>query len=163
MTLRQAKVSDVAAVLPMVRKIVWFHESLDSLRYQSEGDAGEMYRRWLEARAVDERSVFLVAEAASPGAGDMLVGFLVGSVEREIPIYRLREYGLVHDLWVEEGYRNEGIGRQLMMLAVERFKLIGVPQVRLHAAAANAPAQALFKRCGFRAASVEMILSLEQP
>ena len=35
-----------------------------------------------------------------------LVGFLIATVEREIPIYRLHEFGFIHDLWVEPEYRN---------------------------------------------------------
>jgi len=55
---------------------------------------------------------------ARPGR---LVGFLVGTVEREIPVFRLQQFGFIHDLWVEPEYRHEGIARQLVMLAVERF------------------------------------------
>jgi NAD(P)-dependent dehydrogenase (short-subunit alcohol dehydrogenase family) len=49
-----------------------------------------------------------------------LVAFSIGTVEREIPIYRLDKFGFIHDLWVEPEYRNEGVARQMVMLAVER-------------------------------------------
>ena len=57
-------------------------------------------------------------------------------------------------------YRNEGTARQLVMLAVERFREIGVEQIRLDTAAANEPARALFAACGFRASTVEMLMEL---
>jgi ribosomal protein S18 acetylase RimI-like enzyme len=98
--------------------------------------------------------VFLVAER-EPGA---LAGFLIGTIEQEIPIYRLREYGFIHDLWVEEEYRHEGIGRQMVMLAVERFKSAGVSQIRLDTAAANDAGRKLFTSCGFRVCTMEMLL-----
>jgi ribosomal protein S18 acetylase RimI-like enzyme len=100
--------------------------------------------------------VFLVAEAA-PGR---LVAFLVGTVEPEIGIYRLKEFGFVHDVWVDEKYRNEGLGRQMVTLAVERFREIGVKQVRLDVAFANDPARGLFTTCGFRPDIVEMLIEL---
>ena len=50
------------------------------------------------------------------------LGFLVGTVEREIPIYRLAEFGFIHDLWVEPAYRNEGVARQMVMVAVETLE-----------------------------------------
>ena len=81
--------------------------NLDPAKYGFRGDPGQMYDRWLVRRAKDPRSVFLVAEP-EPGR---LAGFLVGSVEEEIPIYRLKEFGFIHDLWVQEKYRNEGIAR----------------------------------------------------
>jgi ribosomal protein S18 acetylase RimI-like enzyme len=160
MTVRPATIDDVAGVVPMVRKIAAFHQSLDAARYAAREDVGDMYRSWLTDRARDPRSVFLVA-GQHAGAPDALAGFLIATVEKEIPIYLLREFGLIHDLWVEEEYRNEGLARQMVTLAIERFTQLGVSQIRLHAAWANAPARTLFERCGFRAASVEMLLELE--
>jgi ribosomal protein S18 acetylase RimI-like enzyme len=156
MDIRPATPEDVPAVLPMVRKVCAFHEALDPAKYGFRGDPGRMYDRWLVNRAKDPRSVFLVAEA-EPGR---LVGFLVGTVEEEIPIYRIKEFGFVHDLWVEEKYRNEGIARQMVTLAVERFREIGVKQVRLDTAYHNEPARALFAACGFRPSIVEMLIEL---
>jgi ribosomal protein S18 acetylase RimI-like enzyme len=157
MTIRSATPEDVSAVLPMVRKIAAFHAAMDSAKYQLRGDPAEPYDGWLRSRAVDPRSVFLVAESAKDSGAPPLVGFLIAGVEKEIPIYHLREFGLIHDLWVDEDYRHEGLARQMVTLALERFTQIGVAQVRLHAAWDNAPARALFDRCGFRPSSVEML------
>ena len=57
-----------------------------------------------------------------------LVAFLIGTVEKEIPIYRLDQFGFIHDVWVEPEYRNEGVGRQMTMLAIEKFRELGVKQ-----------------------------------
>ena len=164
MDIRPATPSDVPQVLPMVRKVCAFHERLNPAKYTFDGDPGEMYRDWLRRRATDRRSVFLVADArAAAEKKARLVAFLVGTVEQEIPIYRIKEYGFVHDLWVEEDYRNEGIARQMVTLAVERFRKIGVPQVRLDVAAGNDGAAGLFKACGFRPSVTEMLIELESP
>jgi ribosomal protein S18 acetylase RimI-like enzyme len=160
MIVRPATIEDIAGVVPMVRKIAAFHQSLDTAKYTARNDVGDMYRSWLADRAGDSRSVFLMA-GQDTGGQAALAGFLIATVEKEIPIYLLREFGLIHDLWVEEEYRNEGLARQMVTLAIERFTQIGVSQIRLHAAWANAPARTLFERCGFRPASVEMLLELE--
>ncbi len=156
MNIRSATVTDVPAVLPMVDRACAFHERLDPAKYAFLANPGEMYRDWLIARATDSQSVFLIADAESGPTPDV-VGFLVGSVEREIPIYRVKRFGFVHELWVEEKYRNEGIARQLVTLAVERFTTIGVPQVRLDVAWDNQAARSLFAACGFRPTVVEMV------
>ena len=155
MTIRPATPQDVSAVLPMVDRIAALHESWDPAKYGYRPKPSEMYRNWLSNRATDPRSVFLVAERE-----DHLVGFLIATVEREIPIYRLEEYGFIHDLWVEEQYRNEGIARQMTMLAVEHFREMGVKQIRLDTAAINEAARALFASCGFRISTIEMLLEL---
>ena len=164
MNIRPAAPDDVPAVLPMVAEICAQHERWDPAKYGFRENPAEMYRRWLTARSTDPRSVFLVAERpAILQDVPFLVGFLIGTVEREIPIYRLREYGFVQDLWVEPDYRNEGLARQMMTLAVERFGAIGVTQVRLDVLVSNDPARKLFEACGFRPTVLEMLLELAKP
>jgi ribosomal protein S18 acetylase RimI-like enzyme len=155
MEIRSALPGDVPQVLPMVAKICALHEKWDPAKYGFLENPASRYERWLTTRADDPRSFFLVADR-KPG----LAGFLIGMAEMEIPIYRLKEFGFIHDLWVEEEYRHEGIARQMVMLAVERFRAMGVRQVRLDTAAANDPARSLFKSCGFRPSSTEMLLEI---
>jgi len=159
MEIRPATAQDVPAVLPMVERLCKLHESWDPAKYSFLPNIPQMYDQWLRERASHRRSVFLVAEASSPRK---IVGFVIGTVEREIPIYRLKEFGFLHDLWVQEEYRNEGVARQLVMLAIEKFKEIGVEQVRLDTAAENEPARRLFAACGFRPSVTEMLIELRE-
>ena len=153
MEIRPAQPQDVPGILPMVAKICALHEGWDPAKYGFLPDPQERYRRWLTARAGDPRSVFLVADRE-----ERLVAFLIGTIEEEIPIYRLKEFGFIHDLWVEEEYRHEGFARQMVMLAIERFKSAGVRQIRLDTAFANEPARKLFASCGFRVSTIEMLM-----
>ena len=156
MEIRAATAADVPPVLSMVDRLAALHEGWDPAKYPYLPNIGEMYRSWLQTRSADPRSVFLVA--AHPSG--TIVGFLVGTVEREIPIYRTKEFGFIHDMWVEPQYRNEGLARQMVMLAVERFRAMGMKQVRGETAAANDPARGLFERCGFRTGAIEMLLEI---
>jgi ribosomal protein S18 acetylase RimI-like enzyme len=159
MQIRPARAEDVPAVLPMVEKLCKLHESWDPAKYSFLPNIPQMYDLWLRERAGHRRTVFLVAETAQP---ERIVGFVIGTVEREIPIYRLKEYGFLHDLWVEPEYRHEGVARQMVMLAVEKFKEIGVEQVRLDTAAKNEAARRLFEACGFRESVREMLIELKR-
>lgn len=161
MNIRPATPGDVPLVLPMVAAECDFHERLDPAKYGFRANPSEMYRGWLCARAEDSRSVFLVADATVASQPPRLAGFLIGTVEREIPIYRLTEFGFIHDLWVDQSYRHEGVARQLVTLAIERFTQIGVKQIRLDVVAANDPARALFTRCGFRPSVTEMLIEVD--
>ena len=156
MEIRPATPKDVPRVVPMVRKIAAMHQQLDPAKYTFRSDPGDMYRDWLVTQAKNPRAVFLVADS-----GETLAGFLVATVVEEIPIYRVEEVGFIHDVWVEEDYRHEGIARQLVTVCIERFRAIGVPQVRCDTAWQNPAARDLFTRCGFRPSVVEMILELE--
>jgi ribosomal protein S18 acetylase RimI-like enzyme len=178
MLLRPATPDDVPQVLPMVAKICALHESWDRAKYGFREKVSEMYRGWLTSRAKDPHSIFLVAAreggapaeprlsqergsaGASPSQASALVAFLVATLEREIPIYRLEQFGFIHDLWVEPEYRHEGIARQMTMLAIERFREMGVRQIRLDTAEENDATRALFASCGFRQSTREMLLEL---
>src|SRR4051812_16863602 len=111
MNIRPATVADVPIVATMVDKLAAVHEAWDAVRYDYKKDAGEMYRRWLNTRADDPKSLFLVAEHERRISNvPNLVGFIVGTVDKPIPIYRVENFGFIHDLWVDEAYRNEGLG-----------------------------------------------------
>lgn len=162
MIIRPATPVDVPAVLPMVAAICALHELWDSAKYGFLPNPELGYQRWLSKVATSDRSVFLVAEseAATPTQPAQLVGFLVATIEREIPIYRLAEFAFIHDLWVEPEYRHAGIARQMVMMAVDSFSQKGVKQIRLDTAAPNDAARRLFASCGFRLSSTEMLIEL---
>ena len=80
------------------------HEELDPARYAMLPDVVDRYRSWLPRRAEDPRSVFLVADTR-PG----LAGFLIATIETNIPIYQLEEFGFIHDVWVDPRHRRGGV------------------------------------------------------
>jgi ribosomal protein S18 acetylase RimI-like enzyme len=161
MEIRPATSDDVPHILPMVQALADLHESWDPDRFDYIPEVGQRYERWLTERATDERSVFLVAERPEDATGDAtLIGFVVATIEPTIPVYRTKEIGFIHDLWVDERYRHEGIGRNLVMRLIERFAEIGVSQIRLETAVANEPARQLFAACGFRTSAIEMLLNV---
>jgi len=152
---RDAAAADVPAILPMVRAICSMHEKLDPARYAMLPNVVSMYESWLPQRIADRNSVVLVGEADA-----RVVAFLVASVEASIPIYRLDRFGFIHDVWVEPEARGRGIAQAIAFRAVEKFRAMGVKQIRLETAADNPGARALFASCGFRVATLDMLLEL---
>jgi ribosomal protein S18 acetylase RimI-like enzyme len=155
MLIRPATPADVPAVLPMVAKICAVHESWDADKYGFLPQPEKLYQRWLTRLANQEGSVFLVAENQG-----QLVAFVAATVEKEIPIYRTKEFGFIHDIWVEPEYRQQGIAKQIVELTIERFRQMGVEQIRLDTAAINEAARKLFTSCGFRLSTMEMLITL---
>lgn len=160
MHIRSATPADVPAVLPMVASICALHQKWDTAKYGFLPNPEQRYKKWLASQANNRQSVFLVAEDESHAK--RLVGFLIATVEREIPIYSLKEFGFIHDLWVEPEYRHAGIARQMVMLSVDRFRQMGVKQIRLDTANANEAARRLFAACGFRVSTIEMLVELDK-
>lgn len=153
----------------MVAAICAMHQQLDPERYDMLPDVVERYRRWLPIRAEDPRSVFLVAE--SPPESDdrihagapapAIVGFLIATIEANIPIYHRKDFGFIHDVWVEPAHRRGGHARKLVNAALQRFRAAGVDQVRLETAALNDGARKLFAACGFRVGTIDLLRQLD--
>lgn len=156
MLIRPATANDVPGVLPMVRALCDLHAAADPDRFQVRPDVLDRYAAWLPARASDTRSVFLVAQRDDA----TLAAFTVGTIEPEVPIFWIPECGWIHDLWVEPPDRRHGLASRMTDAAVERFRALGVAQVRLHTASFNAAAGALFESAGFRPCVREFILPL---
>lgn len=155
-TIRAGTPGDVAALLPMVREITTLHERADPDRFRVLPDILDRYAAWLPQRANDPRSVLLVAERADVG----LVGFLVGTIEPEVPIFWIPECGWVHDLWIEPVARRQGVASRLIEHAAERFRALGVKQMRLHTGSFNESARKAFTKSGFRPCVVEMLRAI---
>ncbi len=160
MQIRPATPTDVPAVLPMVTQICALHESWDAAKYGFLPNPAQRYDRWLRAQATSDRSIFLVAERESSDAPGELVGFIIATIETEIPIYRLKDYGFIHDLWVEPDYRRLGVGRQLVEQTLQALAHQGIQQVRLDTAHANEAARRLFQSCGFRISTIELLAEI---
>lgn len=160
MHIRSATPADVPAVLPMVAAICALHQAWDEAKYGFLPDPQQRYEKWLISQANNRQSIFLVAEDESKPK--QLAGFLIATVEKEIPIYRLKEFGFIHDLWVEPEYRHLGVARQMVKLSCDRFGQMGVKQIRLDTANANEAARKLFTACGFRISTIEMLVELDK-
>jgi ribosomal protein S18 acetylase RimI-like enzyme len=152
---RRAQRADLSAIVTLGRKIYRFHARLDSARFGVRRGFRATYRRWVGARLRDPRSIVLVAELRT-----RMVGYLVGAVEEEIPVYWQPECGEIHDLWVEPRLRRTGIAQQMTALALAHFRAHGQTQVRVQTWAGNTAAQRLFKASGFRPATLEMLIEL---
>lgn len=160
---RAATVRDVPAVLPMVRAICDLHQARDPQRFRVLPDVLDRYAAWLPERAADPRSVFVVAESlvsAGSSVAPHLLGFAICTIEPEVPIFWVPECGWIHDLWIEPSTRRRGAARAIVEFIAARFEALGVAQIRLHTAAFNDDARALFAGAGFRPCVVEMLRPL---
>ncbi len=82
---------------------------------------------------------------------------MIATIKAEIPIYRLKEFGFIHDRWVEPDYRQTGLGRQRVDRSLQAFRYKKIPQIRLDTAIANEAARRLFQSCGFHLSTIELL------
>ena len=158
--IRPAQPADIPNLFHLIENVSDFHKSLDVDRYNFLPNQGQLYEKWLHKLLLDSSHLCLVAESNSSESkvSPQLVAYLIATVELEIPIYHLKEYGYIHDLWVEETYRRQGIARQMVMKTLEHFQQLGVKQIRLNSLVDNDAAFKLYASCGFRASTFEMLV-----
>lgn len=144
----------------MIAQICALHQAWDQAKYGFLPNPEQWYQSWLGQLIKNPRNLCLVAERSTSQSDPILVAFLIATVEPEIPIYTVKEFGFIHDLWVEAAYRQAGMARQLVQRTIDHFSQLGIRQIRLDTAAENETARQLFSACGFRVSMVEMLIEL---
>jgi ribosomal protein S18 acetylase RimI-like enzyme len=149
---RPAEQRDAPALGRLGALLVRDHHGFDPARFLAPGPRVEEGYAWFLSSQLDEAdAVVLVAEQSGSVVGYVYAGLEPRSWKE------LREAaGFIHDVVVEERARKQGIAERLMEAAAAWLEERGAPRVMLWTAEANAPAQRLFARLGFRRTMVEM-------
>jgi ribosomal protein S18 acetylase RimI-like enzyme len=100
--------------------------------------------QWRKARQIDE-------DCTAPGAAiwvaederGEIVGYVTTRLDHEAGI------GLIPNLAVKERLRGQGLGRQLIEYALERFRAAGLELARIETLDQNPIGQHLYPVCGF--------------
>ena len=152
--IRKMTEGDLPAVGVLAAGLVRQHHQFDPARFMLVEPIEDGYRWWFAKELKREEVVLQVATIAGE-----VVGYVYGTVEERDWAKLLDAHGAVHDVFVAEKFRKNGIARRLMGSAVQTLRAQGVKNVVLYSAAQNEGAQALFKSMGFRTSMLEMTLS----
>ena len=150
-TIRPAIPADEPALGRYGGALMRQHLALDPLRFIRSENPEEGYGRFLVSQLGERGCVVLVAERA--GA---VIGYAYAGLE-PMSWKDLRDAcGYLHDVFVDPAARGAGAGERLVRAAAQWLESHGAPRVVLMSADANAGAQRLFARLGFRRTMVEM-------
>jgi ribosomal protein S18 acetylase RimI-like enzyme len=162
---------DLPAVVDLCMLVEEQHEGYWPLRWQRRGGLREGYLGWLSRRLSEPRMLIQVArDPAIPGPNNLfepegtsrgaVVGMILCTIEKEVPIYTYSEYAFVQDMAVRASHRRRGIAQQLLADAAAWATTHGLNQLRLMVADQNPTALAAFEKAGFRKTYQEMVLPL---
>jgi ribosomal protein S18 acetylase RimI-like enzyme len=154
---RPSTPDDLPQLGRMGAQLMRLHHALDPARFMAPpADVEAGYASWLGAEAKKPKALVLVAQAED-GA---VVGYAYGRLEGRDWNALRDPCGMLYDVWVDEPHRRSGAGQALCEAVKAAFRERGAPRVILMSAAANAPAQRLFARLGWRPSMVEMTCEL---
>lgn len=156
--IRRATAADLAVASRLAAKLVRLHHDWDPQRFASFGEPLERgYEQFLAAQIRASNAAVLVAEDRQADAPDSsIVGYAFGSVEGRDWMILLDGAGWIHDVFVDDAVRGQGIGEALVERMIEELRARGAPRIVLQTAWKNDPARRLFERLGFRPTLVEM-------
>jgi ribosomal protein S18 acetylase RimI-like enzyme len=133
--IRKATKSD----LPVIGKLL--AELIDAMD-NTEGIDSRVAVETCSSLLKDASSHFLVAETeGSP------VGFI--SFATRNTVLHQSPSALIDELVVAKEYQGKGIGKQLVLAAIEKCKQLGCCEVEVSTEKTNAKARKFYKKCGF--------------
>jgi GNAT superfamily N-acetyltransferase len=111
--------------------------------------AGEEY---FKDKISGEKGVCFVATV-----DNVIVGYLAGYVQENIPAYDTIRRSELDNIFVEEAYRGEGIGRQLVQTFLEWSTANGVTRTMVSAYFLNEKAIMFYKKVGFEPLTLKLV------
>jgi GNAT superfamily N-acetyltransferase len=153
-TIRPATAADRPALDEQAQALNVFENPLSHDRRLDLAGGQESAATLLERTA--HGGAMLVAEIDGTVVGHMALWF-----ERMPPFVReeLRDYAYLGDLFVREAHRGQGIGRALVAEAERLARARGVARILMGVLPGN-PAEALYRRLGYRTYAVELAKDL---
>jgi ribosomal protein S18 acetylase RimI-like enzyme len=133
--IRKARKSDLPAIKRLLAELI---NAMDDTECIDMRIAPGIWERLLR----DARSHFLVATAGGTPVG------LIHFTTRQTVLHRSPS-GMIDELIVTVEYQGKGLGKQLVLAAVERCRQLGCCEVEVSTEQTNLKAREFYRKCGF--------------
>lgn len=153
-SVRPATLDDVDRAALLGAEIVRYHHSVDPTRFFLPADVEQGYAWWLRQEIERAEAVVMIAEREG-----VVVGYCYGALEDRDWSVLLDAHGAVHDIYVVESERRNGVARALIRAVITKLEELGANIIVLSAMVQNEPAQRLAASFGFRPTMLEMTLN----
>jgi len=155
LTIHAVTPDDLDEIGNMAGELVRLHHALDPKRFLMIEGVERGYARFFKSQLEDPDTILVVAERAG-----RRVGYAYARLEPRDWNSLLDACGALHDIFVVESERRNGVAARLLEDVVLRLRARGAPRLVLSTAASNETAQRFFERHGFRRTMIEMTREL---
>ncbi|HEY7617586.1 MAG TPA: GNAT family N-acetyltransferase [Terriglobales bacterium] len=157
-SIRKARLADVGVLASMEERyaldqkqlVLRENPRLRPYMQRRRGKLGEI-KKWLRKCIRSTRCLVFLAEADGRP-----IGFCVASIQTSPPIRRLRRYGSIDLLYVQESWRARGISSLMMKTILAWFRRRQVKHLSLQVIRDNRLARSIYAKWGFYDFFVEM-------
>ena len=143
--IRPAQAADLPDIAALAGELVRQHHGFDAQRFMLIPNVEAGYARFFGGELSNPETLILTAEQDS-----RIVGYAYARLEPRDWNALLDACGALHDIYVVEGTRRQGVARRLVQAVRERLQAKGAPRLVLHTASKNQAARAFFAAVGFR-------------
>jgi ribosomal protein S18 acetylase RimI-like enzyme len=133
--IREAKESDLLTIVKLTLELI-------EVMGDTEG---------IDIKLIAENCRNLLSEANSYILVAEIEGIIVGFVNfttRKTILHRGLS-GLIDELIIDKSYRSKGIGKQLLLSAIEKSRQLGCCEVEVSTEKTNIKAREFYRQCGF--------------
>ena len=154
-TVRAAETADLPIVADLAGQLVRQHYAFDAQRFMLIPNVEAGYAHFFRGQLGNPETLILVAELAGS-----VVGYAYARLEARDWNALLDRHGALHDIFVSESVRRQGVARRLVEAVRERLRAQGAPRLVLHTASKNHAARQFFAALGFRETMIELTTEL---
>jgi len=149
--IRNATLDDIEGAARLGAEIVRLHHSVDSKRFFILDDIEQGYAWWLRQEIERPEAIIMVADRDGE-----IVGYAYGAIEERDWSILIDRHGSVHDVFVVEAVRRQGVARAMVTAVLRRLEELGAPLIVLRTMVQNDSARHLAESLGFRSTMLEM-------
>jgi len=148
---RRAHEGEIERAAELAARLVRMHHEVDPDRFFLPERVEQGYSWWFGQELARSAAVVLVALS-----GKDLLGYSYGALEDRDWNMLLDQHGAIHDIYVLERARKQGVGARLLDAMITELEALGAPRILLSTMVSNEAAQRLFRTRGFRPTMLEM-------
>jgi len=152
---RAAEPRDLPGIAALAGQLVRQHHDFDAERFMLIANVESGYAHFFADELSNSEVLLLVAEQAGG-----VVGYAYARLEPRDWNALLDSCGVLHDIFVSDGLRRQGVARRLVDAVREGMRGKGAPRLVLHTASKNLAARQFFASLGFRETMLELTAEL---
>ncbi|HEY5376629.1 MAG TPA: GNAT family N-acetyltransferase [Polyangiaceae bacterium] len=152
---RPAQARDLPAIAELAGQLVRQHYGFDAQRFMLIPNVESGYARFFNGELSNPDTLILAAEL-----NGSVVGYAYARLEPRDWNALLDACGALHDIFVNETVRRQGIARRLVEAVRKGLRAKGAPRLLLHTASKNQTAREFFAALGFRETMIELTAEL---
>lgn len=149
MIIRKANLKDIPYLIELGKGMVNYHIDLanenDKIYEKRNKDAKKNWKKFLNKSIKDRNSLVLIAQD-----NNKYIAYSIALIKKNIPVFFIKKYGHIYDLYVDKKYRSKGVGRKLMNKTKEFLKKKKIKFISLEVIHNNSAAIKFYENYGFK-------------